>query len=134
MSGRPNEVRSAGMIEKATIEVQIDRKALEIILEVFRIMRDVPGIVDYNAQNTPEPHYLPPIIQKLEDNLRRTEEAILSIPMNTSEWNDFSSFLRYSSDAEHNPIKSEFLSDLYCSFADWEDADFKPKLEVLKPE
>ncbi len=123
----------AGMPEKATIEVQIDRKALEIVLETFRYMRDVNGVVDYYTLSVPSPDDLPPIIQKLEDIFTNTEEAILSIPMNRIEWIDFSSFLRCASDVEPNPIKSEFLSDLYYSLSEWEDADFKPKLEVLKP-
>lgn len=123
----------AGMPEKATIELQIDRKSLEIVLETFRYMRDVYGVVDYYKPSVPSPGDLPPVIQKLEDNFTNTEEALLSIPMNTTEWDKFCGFLYCASDVEPDHIKSKFLSDLYYSLSDWEEADFIPKLEVLKP-
>lgn len=115
------------------IQLQIDKNAFEMVLKNFRYMRDEDTNIDYYKPSVPSPDDLKTITGKLETISTATQEQIITIPMTDIEFGVFCSFLHCASGATPDVYESEFLSDLYYSFSEWEDKDFNQKPDILRP-
>ncbi len=118
---------------ETTIALQIDKDSLKLVLKNFQYMRDEDTNIDYYKPSVPSPDDLKTITRKLETVSADAQGQILTIPMTEIEFGKFCSFLHCASDATPDGYESEFLSDLYYSFSEWEENGFKAKLTVLHP-
>ena len=108
-----------------SINVQITKTTLDLVLNTFRHMRDVPNAVDYSMQITSSPECLKTITSKLEQH-EFSERGIATIRMNDSEWIGYSGFVYYAATQVNlEPEANDLLLELYRSYSDWEDDGFE---------